>query len=54
MNFSIVELKAFLAIYMYMEIKQQPNIKTYWKKYGSIFHCPIISNIMIRDWFTKL
>jgi hypothetical protein len=26
-------------------MKHQPNYKTYWKE-GSIFYCPIISNIM--------
>jgi hypothetical protein len=52
--FSVAKLKAFLAIHMYMGMKKQPNIKTYWEKYGSIFHCPIISNIMTRDRFMDL
>jgi hypothetical protein len=43
---SVAELKAFLAIHMYMGMKCQPNIKSYWSKEGSIFHCPTISNIM--------
>ena len=43
---SMVELKAFLAIHMYMDMKHQPNINSYWNKEGSIFHCPTISNIM--------
>jgi hypothetical protein len=36
-NMSIVELKAFLAIHMYMGMKRQPNIQTYWEKEGSFF-----------------
>ena len=39
-------LKAFLSITMCIGMKKQPNIKTYWKKKGSFFHCPTISNIM--------
>jgi hypothetical protein len=38
-NIFVAELKAFLAIHMYIEMKQQPNFKKYWKKEGSVFHC---------------
>jgi hypothetical protein len=34
--------------------KKQPNYKSCWEKEGSLFHCPIISNIMSRTWFTQL
>jgi hypothetical protein len=47
-------LKAFLAIHMYMDMKKQPNYKSYWKKEGSLFHCPIISNIMSRTRFYSI
>ena len=47
---TIPNLKAFLAMTMYMDMKKQPNIKTYWEKCG-LFHCPIISNIMTQDRF---
>jgi hypothetical protein len=53
-NTTIAELKAFLAIHMYMGMKRQPNVRTYWEKEGSVFHCPIISNIMSRDRFMRL
>jgi hypothetical protein len=53
-DFSVAKLKAVFAIHMYIEMKTQLNIKTYWEKYGSIFHCPIVSNIMTRNWFIKL
>jgi hypothetical protein len=49
-NISIAELKAFLAIHMYMGMKQQPNIHIYWEKEG----CPIISNIITRERFKQL
>ena len=52
--FTISELKAFFAIHLYMGMKAQPNLKSYWQKAGSIFHCPIISDIMSRDRFTQL
>ena len=40
------ELKAFLAITMYMGMKKQPNVRSYWLKPPSIFHCSIISNLI--------
>jgi hypothetical protein len=51
---NIKVLKAFLAIHMYMGMKKQPNIETYWEREGSIFHCPIESNIMTREQFKDL
>jgi hypothetical protein len=47
-------LKAFLAIHMYMDMKRQPNHKSYWDKEGFLFHCPIISNIMSWARFSQL
>jgi hypothetical protein len=51
---SIVGLKAFLAIHMYMGMKKQTNHKFYWEKAGTFFHCPIISKIMSRECFIQL
>jgi hypothetical protein len=53
-SLTVSGLKAFLAIHMYMDMKKQPNYKSYWEKEGSLFHCPIISNIMSRAGFTQL
>jgi hypothetical protein len=53
-NLIVLGLKAFLAIHMYMGMKRQPNYKSYWKKEGLLFHCPIISNIMSRARFAQL
>jgi hypothetical protein len=53
-SLTVSGLKAFLAIHMYMGMKKQPNYKSYWEKEGSLFHCPIISNIMSRARFTQL
>ena len=50
----VVELRAFIAIYLYTGLKKQPNIKTYWEKSSSIFHYSIISNIMTRGQFFQL
>jgi hypothetical protein len=47
-------LKAFIAIHIYMGIKWQPNMKVYWHRQVSFFHCPIISNIMTRERFTEI
>ena len=46
-SLTIEELIAFIAIHLYMDLKKQTNIKTYWEKPGSIFYCLITSNIMI-------
>jgi hypothetical protein len=53
-NLTIAGLKAFLAIHMYMGMKRQPNMKSYWEREGSFFHCPTISNIMTRERFKEL
>lgn len=41
-------LKSFLAICIDMCMKRQPNMKSYWHKEGSMFHYPIILNIMFE------
>jgi hypothetical protein len=51
---SVAGLKAFFAISMFMGLKKQPNIKTYWKREGGFFHCPIISHIFLRDRFQQI
>jgi hypothetical protein len=51
---TVAEFKAWLAIWLYMGMKRHPNMKSYWMKEGSIFHCPIISKTMSRDRFKAL
>jgi hypothetical protein len=51
---SIAGLKAFFAISMFMGLKKQPNIKTYWKREGGFFHCPVISRIFSRNCFQQI
>jgi hypothetical protein len=51
---TVAEFKAWLAIWLYMDMKWQPNMKSYWMKEGSVFHCPIISKLMTRDQFMAL
>ena len=50
---SVSGLKAFMALALYMEMKKQPNYKTYWMR-GSLFHCPRISSIFSRSRFIDL
>ena len=52
-NFTIVWLKAFIACAMYMELKKQPNYKTYWQ-WSSLFHCLVIGNIFTKTRFMQL
>ena len=51
---TVIELKAFLAIHIYMGLQKQPNITSYWNKEGSIFCCPMISNVMTMHRFKLL
>jgi hypothetical protein len=53
-EFDSGRFKGFLALHMYMGLKRQSNYKSYWGKEGSLFHCPIISNIMSQARFTQL
>jgi hypothetical protein len=52
--FTIQELKAFFAISMLIGLRKQPNVKTYWQRQGSFFHCPVISQIFTRARFQAL
>ena len=52
-NLTIYGLKAFMALALYMGLKVQPNLKTYWMR-DSLFLCPIISNIFTRARFQGL
>jgi hypothetical protein len=51
---SVAGLKAFIAISMFMGLKKQPNIKTYWEREGGFFHCPVISRIFSHDRFQQI
>jgi hypothetical protein len=53
-DITVACLKAFIAMHIYMGMKRQPNIKAYWQREGSIFHCPIISNIMTQERFCEI
>ena len=48
------KLMVFIAIILYMGMKRQPNLKSYWCKRGSIFHCEKIRNLMTRVQFMLL
>ena len=53
-EFTILELKAFLGGTFYMGMEKQPNVKSYWMKPPSIFHCSSISNIFTRKRYMTL
>jgi hypothetical protein len=52
--FTVAEFKTWLAIWLYIGMKRQPNMKSYWMKEGSVFHCSIISKVMSRNRFNAL
>jgi hypothetical protein len=45
-DITMAKLKAFMALALYMELKKQPNYKTYWMHH-TLFHCLMISNIFL-------
>jgi hypothetical protein len=47
----ILGLKAFLRVSILMGMKKQPNLKTYWQRVGSFFHCPLILQSFTRERF---
>lgn len=50
---TIAGLKSFMAIHIYIGLKKQPNLNTYWM-HNSIFHCSIILNIFSCKQFKDL
>ena len=51
---TLSELMVFIAIILYMGMKRQPHLKSYWYRRGSIFHCEKISNLITRARFMLL
>ena len=50
----MAEYKAFLAIHIYMGLRKQANIPSYWHREFSIFHYPMIFNVMTIAHFREL
>jgi hypothetical protein len=53
-RFTIPAMKAFIACTLYIGMKKQPSVKSYWQKRGSFFHCHVISNIFTRERFQAI
>ena len=53
-HFTMAGLKVFFAISILMELKKQPNVKTYWQRKGSFFHCPMISQTFTWDPYQQI
>ena len=47
-EFTVLELRAFMAMAIYMGMKKQPNYRTYWM-WNSFFFCPKILGIFKRQ-----
>jgi hypothetical protein len=48
------ELRTFLAISLYMGMKKQPNVKSYWTKPEKLFYCPEIGSLLTQRLFLAL
>ena len=51
---TVQEFKVFLAITLYMGMKRQPNVQSYWYSFPSIFHCPVISKLLSKNQYELL
>jgi hypothetical protein len=51
---TVKELKVFMAIIFYMEMKKLPNMKAYWAKSEEFFYCNVISGLFTRKTFLAL
>jgi hypothetical protein len=43
-----------MAAQMYIGMKKQPNMKSYWLKVGFFFHCSIVLKLFIQECFYAL
>jgi hypothetical protein len=48
------ELRAFMGVRLWMGMRKQPNIKTFWARDDDVFHCPRISGLFTRKRFETL
>ena len=48
-KFTLAELWTFMAIWLYMGMKRESNIKSYSHEKGSIFYCSIIFRMKTRS-----
>lgn len=42
------ELRAFMMARLWMGMRKQPNIKSYWMEVDDIFYCPTILRLFTR------
>jgi hypothetical protein len=48
------ELRAFMGVRLWMGMRKQPNIKTFWVGEDEVFHCSKISGLFTRKRFETL
>jgi hypothetical protein len=48
------ELQMFLAVFFYMGMKKQPNVRSYWTKSEPLFYCLVIANLLTQRRFLSL
>jgi hypothetical protein len=48
------ELRTFLAVSLYMGMKKQPYVRSYWTKSEKLFYCPVIANLLSQKRFLAL
>ena len=48
------ELRAFMAVSLYMGMKKQLNVKSYWAKSKKLFYCLVIANLLSQRCFLAL
>jgi hypothetical protein len=48
------EFPAYLSICLLMGLKKLPCTRLYWARYEPLFHCPVISQTLTRDWYEQI
>ena len=48
------EFKVFLAITLYMAMKQQSSVRSYLHLLPNIFHHPLLSKLLFKNWYELL
>jgi hypothetical protein len=50
---TLSEFRAYISICLFMGVKKLPSTRSYWTN-NSLLHCPIISQLMIRNRFEQI
>ena len=50
-DMTMKELKAFIAVKLYMGLKKLPQVRFYWMKSEPFLYCYVIAQLFSQNWF---